>query len=100
MSNTSRFHRFQPITVRAAARLMTMASRGQLAECEVEHYLKAMVATEPNARPGAHKRLKSLARRVSALGHTGVLTSPRSAAQRREVADVPECLQVYFELNG
>lgn len=78
---------------------MTMASRGQLAECEVDHYLKAMVATEPNAHPRAYKRLKSLAQRVSAFGHTGVLGSPRTA-ERRETCDLPECLKFYYELNG
>lgn len=99
VENKTQFDRFQPITVRAAARLMTMAARGLLAPCEVDHYLKAMVATEPDARPGAHRSLKRLAQRLSAFGKTGVLGASRPAPSRLEMADIPECLKLYFELN-
>ena len=85
--------RFDPVTVRAAARIQRLASRGTIYPYEVDLYLRQFAATQVE-----HRALHRLARKVAGRFDPG-LTRPfalervgetsRAAAQSREE---PACL--------
>lgn len=93
MEQNHRFHRFRPVTVRAAARLAAMSTAGRFSPEELEYYFQALALSEPCARPGAGRALGRLARRRSAFGRTGVLCPQRKRGARRELEELPECLR-------
>jgi hypothetical protein len=81
MQFTNRYHRFDPITIRAAARLVHMGRTGRLSEWEVRYYIRELTAMVPQAAPRASRALRRLAERRAALGHTGVPPSSRRRSQ-------------------
>jgi hypothetical protein len=89
----SKFHRFRPVTVRAAARLVTLERLGRLTGDEARLYFRALALTEPGVAAGAHERLRRLAQRRSAFGRTGVLATRRRAGTRIELSEMPECMR-------
>ncbi len=83
MERQRRFNRFDPVTVRAAARLVTMGECGRLAPYEVAHYLRELADMVSAAQRGSHLSLGRLARLRAAFGRTRLY--PRPAARRRAV---------------
>jgi hypothetical protein len=75
MQRTARFTRFEPVTVRAAARVAHLARLGRLSSLEERHLLHELAATARHARRVHAKALARLARRRAALGNTGVAAS-------------------------
>lgn len=85
MQSNRRFDRFDPVTIRAAARVVRIGTRGHLAQCEVAAYLQELAHMASTGQPGAHRSLWRLARRRSELGRNGVygvLPSRRGALGR------------------
>lgn len=69
-----RFERFDPVTVRAAARLVRFAQAQQLSAEGLDVYLRELALLQPLARPKAHQALARLARRLASFGRLGVST--------------------------
>src|SRR3954451_1056142 len=86
MSADSKFQRFDPITVRAAARIVHMGASGRLTTWEVRYYLRELAAMLPRAGRGATRGLSRLAMRRAALGHTG---APGGSRLRRCSPSLP-----------
>jgi hypothetical protein len=63
MKRARRYHRFEAVTVRAAARLAAMVATRRLAPWEFECYMRELAATERGAEAGAHRGLRRLALR-------------------------------------
>lgn len=82
-----RFERFDPVTVRAAARLVRYARCQRLSASAVETYLRELALLQPMSGPDAHRALERLARRAASLGRLGVST-PFSKA-RVQLAQLP-----------
>ncbi len=93
MRKQSRFHRFRPVTVRAAARLVTLEALGRVSGDEAQLYFRALALTEPGVADGAHERLRRLAQRRSAFGRTGVFAARKWAGTRIELHEMPECMR-------
>jgi hypothetical protein len=87
MKRQSRFEKFEPITVRAAARVLYLGRTGRLSAPQVESYVRHLAAMDPHASPVAHGRLRRVARRWSCLGGTGV--PHRFQMSRRKGAGAP-----------
>ena len=66
-----RFERFDKITVRAATRLLRMASAARLTEHEVDCYVSELAALEPRPGRWTAPRLKRLARWRACLAAPG-----------------------------
>src|SRR4051812_11748619 len=58
-----RYHRFEPITVRAAARLVRLARFNGITGREVLYYVRELAELDRSAGTGAHRRLMLLAKR-------------------------------------
>ena len=85
MQRNRRFDRFDPVTIRAAARVIRMGTRGHLSQCDVAAYIEELAHIDTSGQPGAHRSLWRLARRRSELGRNGVygtLPSRRGALGR------------------
>ena len=67
-----RRHRFEPLTVRAAARIVDLASAGSLPHWDARAYVQHLASTDRYAGYEASRALHRLARRRAAHGHTGV----------------------------
>ncbi len=78
----SHYARFEPVTVRAAARLHRMTARGRLTSWELRFFLAELIRMDGNAPKGSTGRLARLARRQDA-------GSTRSPAVRRASAARP-----------
>lgn len=78
--------RFEPVTVRAAARVVSLGLRGELSPGEMAFYVAELARMEPGARPGSPRRLARLARRRAAFGRAGHV---HRADTRRGVAARP-----------
>jgi hypothetical protein len=87
MTRRDRYHRFDPVTIRAAARVVSLGRAGHLAGWEVDYYLRELAAMEPGAGARAFRRLRRMARRWSVLGNTGVTQASKS---RRRYTPVPQ----------
>jgi hypothetical protein len=81
------------VTVRAAARLVTLESLGRVSHHEADLYFQALALTEPGLAEGAHQRLRRLAQRRSAFGRTGVFATRRRVGTRIELNEMPECMR-------
>jgi hypothetical protein len=81
-----RFERFDPVTVRAAARVIRISWLGRVSEAEVFCYLLHLADLQPGHGPGAVHRLWRLGRHRAALGDRGVPTKFRL---RRSVRSMP-----------
>ena len=90
-----RYERFEPVTVRAAARLLKAGRAGLLFAAEAEFYLEELVALDAHAGSGARPGLRRLARRA-ARGGNRVLRSRLTTSDEVPVTRVrrPECLLV------
>lgn len=93
MRKQSRFHRFRPVTVRAAARLVTLETLGRVTGDEAQLYFRALALTEPGVAENAHESLRRLAQRRSAFGRTGVFAPRRRGGTRVELNEMPECMR-------
>lgn len=83
MSNEKRFQAYEPLTVRAAARLVHLTRLGQVAPWELDRYLSELMHLDTRARlRGDVRRLRRLAFRRCALGH-GVPVAPFALTRRR-----------------
>jgi hypothetical protein len=84
LSHTRR-HRFEPLTVRAAARIVDLASTGSLPHWDARAYVQHLASTDRYAGGESSRALYRLARRRAAHGHTGV-RRPFRLDRRNEVA--------------
>jgi len=81
MQEERRYFRFEPLTVRAAARVVYLEQTGRLPLRDVRFYLRELSVMEPRAGGRARHRLRQLAERRAALGHTGVTLPARRRRQ-------------------
>ncbi len=90
-----RYERFEPVTVRAAARLLRAGRTGLLSAAEADFYLEELVALDAHAGPGARPGLRRLAQRA-ARGGNRVLRSRLTSSNGVTVTRVrrPVCLVV------
>ncbi len=72
--------RFEPVTVRAAVRLLHEARQHGWHPQEVAGYIEALSTLEPGGQPGRGPWLHQLARRRAGLGGSAM---PRTAALHR-----------------
>lgn len=77
-----RCDRFEPITVRAAARVLQLQRAGVVSAHEARFYLRELVTMDLHAGPGALRRLTHLAQRHTATRPTTSATG--SAPERRQ----------------
>lgn len=71
-SGRRRYVRFEPITIRAAARVVHLGRLGCLLPGEVTFYARELACLDAHAGPSAAPVLVRLATRLSALGLTGL----------------------------
>lgn len=64
--------RFEPLTVRTAARILDLASTGSLSRWDARAYVQHLASTDRYAGYQASRSLYRLAKRRAAHGHTGV----------------------------
>ena len=83
MKRTRRYERFEPVTVRAAARLAHLSHNGRIPREEISAYFRNLASLDPHAGPAAPERLHRLARRRSTLGSTGAPSQFGMARVRR-----------------
>jgi hypothetical protein len=83
MRPKNRFERFQPLTVRAAARIIRLSEAGRIPRWEVEHYLRELVATDAFASRNSHGALRRLADWWASFGNTGASGPFRMRQLRR-----------------
>ena len=88
-----RYERFEPVTVRAAARLLRAGRTGLLTPVEADFYLAELVALDAYAGQGAQPGLRRLAQRT-ARGGNRALRSRLTAGEAEPVPLVrrPVCL--------
>lgn len=88
-----RYERFEPVTVRAAARLLRAGRTGLLTAAEADFYLAELVALDTFAGHGARPGLRRLAQRT-ARGGNRALRSRLTTSEADPVARVrrPVCL--------
>jgi hypothetical protein len=67
-----RRYRFEPLTVRAAARIVDLATSGSVPQWDARAYVQHLASTDRYAGYEASRALYRLARRRAAHGHTGV----------------------------
>lgn len=67
-----RFERFDPVTVRAAARVIRIGWLGRLSAAEIRCFILHLADLHPANGTRAAGTLTQLARRKAALGHHGV----------------------------
>lgn len=84
MKRNSRYHRFEPITVRTATRVVHMGSMGRVSPQELGYYLRELAAMDSYAGPRAENALGRIAARRSSLGRTGAPGVFRMARQSRQ----------------
>jgi len=95
MKRSHRFAKFEPITVRAAARVLHLERLGRLAPQEVSHYMQHLAAMDTHATSQVHERLSRVARRRSCLGNTGV-PSVCGMARRERRSSRPDASRSRF----
>ncbi len=71
-SRTHTRYRFEPLTVRAAARIVDLATAGSLPHWDARGYVRHLASTDRYAGYEASRALYRLARRRAAHGNTGV----------------------------
>ena len=71
-SSHIRRYRFEPLTVRAAARIVDLARSGSVPHWDARTYVQHLASTDRYAGYEASRALYRLARRRAAHGHTGV----------------------------
>src|SRR5579872_1227793 len=81
-----RYDRFDPITVRAASRLVALWETRHLASWELDAYLRELAALVPGLGADAARPLKRIARRRSALG---LAVIPNSFRNGRRLGRMP-----------
>jgi hypothetical protein len=67
-----RRYRFEPLTVRAAARILDLAAAGSVTQWDARAYVQHLASIDRFAGSEASGSLYRLARRRAALGQTGV----------------------------
>jgi hypothetical protein len=79
MKLSSRYERFEPVTVRAALRVMDQASRLGMTPWEVADSLRELAAMDRFAGPGAYAALRRMAKRRTggARGRRAAAPQPR-----------------------
>lgn len=70
--NARRFERFDPVTVRAAARVIRVGWLGRVSPAEVRCFLQHLADLHPGPGVRSARRLERLARWRAALGDRGV----------------------------
>jgi hypothetical protein len=90
-----RYERFDPVTVRAAARLIRFAQARGLSNAGLEAYLRELALLQPLAGPEAHRALERVAQRLAAFGRLGVSTPFNK--QRILLAQLPEPARLTLE---
>jgi hypothetical protein len=85
------------VTVRAAARLVTMSNLGRISGKAARNYLRALALTEPGGSHGSYRSLRRIAERRSVFGKTGVFGAGRRRGTRVQVNEMPECLRSHPE---
>jgi hypothetical protein len=68
----NRRYRFEPLTVRAAARIIDLATAGSVPHWDARAYVRHLASTDRYAGYESSRALHRLARRRAAHGHTGV----------------------------
>lgn len=72
MQESSRYYRFDAVTVRAATRLMRLSCLGGMPLRDLHYYLRLLAVMEPAGVEAASRKLGRMALRRASLGHTGV----------------------------
>lgn len=85
MKRSSRYERFEAVTVRAAGRMLRLGRMLSLPEAETEYYLRELVVLDAHAPSRAYPALRRLALRRSPLGRAGI----RRFAARDRTFTVP-----------
>ena len=70
------FIRFDPVTVRAAARVLHLRRLERLSAAEARSYLWNLAAMDPHACADDVRSLYRVAARRAALGNTGIASAP------------------------
>jgi len=83
MSLTKRYQRFEPVTVRAATRVVRMGRMGRINRGEVVHYLRLLAAMDSHAGPRSGPALRRLAKRRASLHSEAIPGAPAPALVRR-----------------
>jgi hypothetical protein len=67
-----RYERFEPITIRAAARVVALAAAGRIETSDVAHHVAGLAILDTYNQGASPRRLFQLARRSAAFGPAGV----------------------------
>lgn len=81
-----RFERFEPVTIRAAARVIRISWLGRVSPAEVQCYLLHLADLQPGRSRNAVQRLARVGRWRAALGDRGV---PNNFRLRRSARAMP-----------
>jgi hypothetical protein len=92
MALTKRYQRFEPVTVRAATRLVRMARLGRITPTEVGRYIAILSAIDAHAGERGAQALCRIASRAAALGGSGVHGAPAPFRHRRAAPGCPGTL--------
>lgn len=82
MERMTKFNRFDPVTVRAAARLVRLEQLGRLHPGELDWYLRELAMLSAGAALPATRELRRLATRQAAFGRTGVSAAAAGTLKR------------------
>jgi hypothetical protein len=84
MKRKERYAHFEPVTVRAAARVIHLAEGGRVSRWDATYYVQQLAAIDALAtHAGAVPALRRLARWRSAFGRTGAPSTVRSQRSSR-----------------
>ena len=97
MQRSKPFERFDPVTVRAATRVVRLGAVQHLPEWEVRYYLRELALMEPGAGRSAPRGLWRLARRRAAFGDGSVPAAGRHRCERPVPAAATEPHGYYVE---
>jgi hypothetical protein len=70
--HSCRYAHFEAVTVRAAARVLSLVEIGEVSPWDVDGYLRDLLGIDRYAVWAGQDALRKLAERRSCLGHTGV----------------------------
>ncbi|MFN3652550.1 MAG: hypothetical protein ACK47B_23480 [Armatimonadota bacterium] len=91
MQQESRYYRFDPITVRAAARVVRLGDAGRLGLADVKHCIAELAWMDADGQsrwtPALFRALYHRARRHSAFARVG---APRGFTLQRRASDAPQ----------
>jgi hypothetical protein len=91
MARQRRFERFDPITVRAAARMVQYRRLGRLECWELRYYLSELTELARHSAPDSFQRLGRIALRMATLGQSGI---PAPCSLQRRPRALPKSMRL------